>query len=96
MVTMSDYETDPSDDEDSQIPVAPQAQQNKLYPYPFIGIPYQSNSVLNSLDLQLAIKAVGEICRSRVNCLQLQSSSALHLQHVLFGAESVSFSKISG
>jgi hypothetical protein len=94
---MSDYETESSDDEDSHVAPAQDQAQDILYPYPYLGSPFVTKSVINTLDMSLASKAVGEIARSRVYCLQLQSSvSSIHLQHVLFGGESVSFSKISG
>lgn len=70
---------------------------NRLYPYPFFGRPYVTNSVLNTLDMRLASKAIEDICGTKVKCLQLQcKTSSISLQHILFGvAESVSFSNIS-
>ena len=93
-----DYDTEPSENSGDEAECVDPAQHNRLYPYPpYLGRPYVTSSVLNTLDMRLAIKAIGDICRTKVKCLQLQcKTSSISLQHILFGTESVSFSKISG
>ena len=91
------YETEASENSGNEDEHVDRVHHNALYPYPFLGRPYVTNSFLNTLDMKLIKKAIAEVCRTKVMCLQLQcKTSSISLQHILFGAESVSFSNISG
>ena len=72
----------------------------EILPYPFIGRPYVTNSILNTLDLTLISKAVKEIRLAQFESIQLTVADKFKekysLSQVLFGSRAVAFSNIAG
>ena len=63
-------------------------------PYPYVGRPYVTNSLLNTIDLKLLRQCAADIARVKVRCIQLQCSK-YRLSHILFETEALSFSNAS-
>ncbi len=90
-----------SSDEESDMEASEQPQSSEdghaPLPYPYVGRPYVTNSLLNTIDLQLLRNCAKEVKRYKAKCVQLESSNPMYsLNHVLFEGEAVSFSRISG
>lgn len=102
--TDSEYRTEnSSDDESSEVAepseVAEQHTQHLQYPYPFLGRPYVTKSILNTIDTRLLCSVTKEISCYKVKCLQFKvgyGQKKYNLAHILFGDHAVSFSKVAG
>lgn len=76
-----------------------QPADEESLPYPFLGRPYLTNSILNTLDLTLVNSAMGLIKKLRFNCIQLtvaEKKEHHSLSRILFGSHAVAFSKTAG
>lgn len=93
----SSHETkDNSDEESGSEQQSPYADN---LPYPYLGRPYVTNSILNTLDLDLVDKALKELLSAKLMCMQLtvaDKHKQFTLAHLLFGDQAVSFSNTTG
>ena len=89
-----------SEDENGSEASGQQSEDEEFLPYPFLGRPYVTNSILNTIDVSLLSKAVIEVSAYSFKCIQLTVADKLKkrysLDQILFGSEAVSFSKIAG
>ena len=99
---MSDSKSSEQSDIDEGEPgdeVVGQKSSEVLYPYPFLGQPYVTKTILNTIDLNLIKEARMAIFSAEVESLQLEVSemkSEYSLKHVLFQSAKSAFPQISG
>lgn len=98
---MEDYESSHSSEEESEREISGEQSEEDDHLYPFLGRPYVTNSILNTMDSKLITVAIRELQSATFWCIQLQVADQLRkeklsLNHVLFGSEAVAFSKIAG
>lgn len=68
----ADYESEHSSEEESGSEASEQQSADEEFlPYPFLGRPYVTNSILNTLDLTLVNKALKELHAAPFTCIQL-------------------------
>lgn len=100
MDNKEDYESGHSSEEESGSEASGQQSEEELMPYPFLGRPYVTNSILNTIDVRLISEALKEVQRTPLKCIQLRVADKLKtkysLHHILFGSQAVSFSNIAG
>ena len=68
--------------EESDIEASEQSEGSLPYPYPYVGRPYPTNSLLNTVDLKFLCQCIEEIARVKVRCIQLQCLK-YRLGHIL-------------
>ena len=89
------YLSDHTSDEESDDEASVQSESSaSALPYPYVGRPYVTNSLLNTIDLKFLHQCVKEMSRVKVKCIQLQCPK-YRLSHILFGSQAVSFSSAS-
>ena len=83
---------------DSSVDENDQVEDVNIDPYPYLGRPYDTSSVLNTIDVEVLKRAIRDINRTQAQCLQLEVAPEHEygLGHVLFGPNSKSFSKTAG
>ncbi len=91
-----DYESGHSSEEEIGSEASgQQSEDEEFLPYPFLGRPYVTNSILNTIDLPLISKAIKEVKTAPFKCIQLRVAEKLKtgfsLCHIIFGSEAIAF-----